>query len=204
MPTGRCPSLPGSIVFAVVLLLLRGGPAPAFTPARPEQPPELRELERNSHLNRGDPGWMRRMAARRLRLEQAAHPGTALQALPVDRFHLPVLLLSFTDQAEKYSTSSLRISYFGGNTDGNLTEYFREVSGGRFELTGEVEGWYRSDNPKDYYLKQLTDDEFPRNYGGLVLETLAKADPAVDFSRYDNDGPDGAPNSGMMTAMRMR
>ena len=74
---------------------------------------------------------------------------------------------------------------------GSLTHFFREMSRGQFELTGEVLlRWYASRSNADVYVDAEGD------YGRFAREVLQAADADVDFSRYDNDGPDGVPNSG--------
>ena len=74
---------------------------------------------------------------------------------------------------------------------GSLTHFFREMSRGQFELTGEVlPRWYASRSNADVYVDAEGD------YGRFAREVLQAADADVDFGRYDNDGPDGVPNSG--------
>ena len=74
---------------------------------------------------------------------------------------------------------------------GSLTHFFREMSRGQFELTGEVlPRWYASRSNADVYVEAEGD------YGRFAREIIQAADADVDFSRYDNDGPDGVPNSG--------
>ena len=74
---------------------------------------------------------------------------------------------------------------------GSLTHFFREMSRGQFELTGAVlPRWYASRSNADVYVDAEGD------YGRFAREVLQAADADVDFGRYDNDGPDGVPNSG--------
>ena len=74
---------------------------------------------------------------------------------------------------------------------GSLTHFFREMSRGQFELTGEVlPRWYASRSNADAY----TGEE--GGYGRFAREIIEAVDADVDFSRYDNDGPDGVANSG--------
>ena len=74
---------------------------------------------------------------------------------------------------------------------GSLTHFYREMSRGQFELTGEVlPRWYASRSNGDAYA------DMEGGYGRFAREIIEAADADVDFSRYDNDGPDGVPNSG--------
>ncbi|MCY4602712.1 MAG: immune inhibitor A, partial [Gemmatimonadetes bacterium] len=74
---------------------------------------------------------------------------------------------------------------------GSLTHFYREMSRGQFELTGEV-------LPRRYASRSNgnTYADMEGGYGRFAREIIEAADADVDFSRYDNDGPDGVPNSG--------
>ena len=74
---------------------------------------------------------------------------------------------------------------------GSLTHFYREMSRGQFELTGEVlPRWYASRSNAEVY------SDAEGGYGRFAREIIQAVDADVDFSRYDNDGPDGVPNSG--------
>ncbi|OGD74456.1 MAG: hypothetical protein A2Y64_01690 [Candidatus Coatesbacteria bacterium RBG_13_66_14] len=78
---------------------------------------------------------------------------------------------------------------------GSLRDYWNTASYDAFDLAGGVSGWYRTvENYYDYY----DDGNFGLSYGGFRVARAAAqlADPTVDFGDYDNDGPDGVPNSG--------
>ena len=82
---------------------------------------------------------------------------------------------------------------FDADRPGSFTHFYHEMSLGRFAVEGRVlPKYYTSDRPASAY---------PRNEKeGYVeifnREVLKKADREVDFSFFDNDGPDGVPNSG--------
>ena len=74
---------------------------------------------------------------------------------------------------------------------GGLTHFYREMSRGQFELTGEVlPRWYASRSNAAAYVEAGGD------YGRFAREIIEAVDADVDLGRYDNDGPDGVPNSG--------
>jgi immune inhibitor A len=78
---------------------------------------------------------------------------------------------------------------------GSLRDYWNTASYDAFDLAGGVSGWHRTlENYYDYY----DDGNFGLSYGGyrVALAAAELADPTVDFGKYDNDGPDGVPNSG--------
>ena len=84
---------------------------------------------------------------------------------------------------------------FDHELEGSFSHFFREMSGGAFEVEGEViPKVYASDGPVEDY---LAPDPFQKGrYGDFNREVLRKADREVNFGLFDNDGPDGIPNSG--------
>jgi len=129
-----------------------------------------------------------------------------------------VLLIDFDDfsvQYPEHNSSYFEYKLFSSDR-GSMRTYFEENSYGRFTITGDVFGWYRSScsyrdivnrdrtpfTKDDYGLDTSPDAidsarcSFPLNIWGIVAEAVHLADDEVDFSLYDNDGPDGIPSSG--------
>ncbi|MBN1826299.1 MAG: M6 family metalloprotease domain-containing protein [Candidatus Eisenbacteria bacterium] len=131
-----------------------------------------------------------------------------------------VILLDWEDQQafrNVHTPASYRKTFFQttANGDETMADYYAEVSGGRFAPRGDVTVWLRSSRSYHYYVNgDLTpgtaDDHgfdtnaeafdaepYPTNVWGIVREAVELADAAgVDFSLFDNDGPDGIPSSG--------
>ncbi|MFP6642199.1 MAG: immune inhibitor A domain-containing protein [Candidatus Latescibacterota bacterium] len=84
---------------------------------------------------------------------------------------------------------------FDAQQPGSLSDYYHEMSGGQFELAGEVvPRWFTARHAASYYVQ---DEDFAfGTFGDFVVDILDAADPVIDFGRFDNDGPDGMPNSG--------
>jgi immune inhibitor A len=79
----------------------------------------------------------------------------------------------------------------------SMRSYFLANSYGRMHVRGKVCGWFRLPEPLSYYADNRKGmGGYPRNAQKLVEDAVDAADPLVDFSLYDNDGPDGVPNSG--------
>ncbi|MBD3372020.1 MAG: M6 family metalloprotease domain-containing protein [Candidatus Coatesbacteria bacterium] len=78
---------------------------------------------------------------------------------------------------------------------GSLRDYWNTVSYGQFDLSGDVAGWFTT---VDNYNYNYNDQNFGLSWGGSEVARAAAllADPTVDFGQFDNDGPDGIPNSG--------
>ena len=84
---------------------------------------------------------------------------------------------------------------FDPDREGSFTHFYNEMSFGRHVVNGEiVPRWYESDHEREYYLADNPSE--PGRFGAFSLEILRKVDEDIDFARFDNDGPDGVPNSG--------
>ena len=83
-----------------------------------------------------------------------------------------------------------------------MAEHYEEMSYGQFHLSGTVYGWYELDSASAFYEGSQVDpydNGFfgpPGGVADFLRETLDQADLDIDFGQYDNDGPDGIPNSG--------
>jgi len=87
---------------------------------------------------------------------------------------------------------------FGGaQPTGTLRDYYREVSRGTFDVDGVATRWYMAPHPYSYYTAgQWGLGTAPNNAQQMAFDAVQLADPDLDFRLYDNDGPDGIPNSG--------
>ena len=78
---------------------------------------------------------------------------------------------------------------------GSLSHFYRAMSFGQFELSGTVMSKrYVSRQPASAYTQP--DDQNRGGFGRFVLEILEQVDRDIDLGQFDNDGPDGIPNSG--------
>ena len=97
---------------------------------------------------------------------------------------------------EGTSVPSYAQDLFNPDIPGSFSHFFHTMSGGKWEIEGvALDRLYVSDKPSSAY---LTQDPFTREggYGTFNEEILRKVDQDVDFSQFDNDGPDGIPHSG--------
>ncbi len=110
-------------------------------------------------------------------------------------FTIPVVLGEFSDTQGQppFGPDTVAKAYFGSGP-GTVTAYYQEVSGGKVTLKGDVMGWIRS---------TLTQAQSTGGQSGLTpnttgdfIESLLSQIHGVDWGKYDNDGPDGIPNSG--------
>lgn len=116
---------------------------------------------------------------------------------------VPVLAFKYANTAsDPYATSGLETRLFGssGNT---MTKFYHENSYGLLNVKGTVTGWFALPKKDTFYEGADTADG-PCNgvcdgakTAQAVRAVLAAAEAkGMDFSQFDNDGPDGRPNSG--------
>jgi M6 family metalloprotease-like protein len=111
--------------------------------------------------------------------------------------YVPVLMGKFSNTgADPYPTASLQTKLFAAPPAASMTSLYNEMSYGNLTLTGSVYGWYQVSNVDTYYEGGCNGLCGTAKTGQFILEVLQAADPSVDFGTYDNDGPDGIPNSG--------
>lgn len=116
------------------------------------------------------------------------------------RVEVPVVLVTFSDTpGPPYSSARLAEQLFEGpNPTGTMTEHYHEMSGGHLEVTGSVLDWQALTETRRHYAGPdgCTGRCLDGKMGALVIESLDLVDEEIDFARFDNDGPDGRPNSG--------
>jgi M6 family metalloprotease-like protein len=120
----------------------------------------------------------------------------------------PVLPVRFKDTPEvPYPPANLQKELFDGPwPTGTMTQFYDQASNHLFRVTGKVADWKQLPQNASYYEgSDYTDDQGvqrPCNGGcpnaklaGFIKDAL-DGNSSIDWSQYDNDGPDGIPNSG--------
>ncbi len=155
--------------------------------ALPAPPPALARIQEDMARKGGQGGWAARTAA----AFQSQESLTG--SLPV-----AIILALFADSPEPHiSSAQLQTALFSGpSPHGTVQEFYREASGGRFEVTGQVFPWVRT----SLTMADVVGSEYglggDARTGDYLWEAVAAVDSVVDFGLFDNDGPDGVPNSG--------
>ena len=113
---------------------------------------------------------------------------------------LPLVVVQalFADSPEPAISSSdiQRILFDGPTPHGTVTQFYREISGGRFTVTGSVLPWVRTAITRAEAVGSSYGLGGDAEVGTFLMQALERADAHVDFTRFDNDGADGVPNSG--------
>jgi M6 family metalloprotease-like protein len=106
-----------------------------------------------------------------------------------------VLFAQFKDELPQHPLPDYAAQLFDPEQLGSLAHFYRTMSFGQLELEGTLlPKRYRSKQPSATYLTR--DPEQMGEFGQFVAELLEQVDRDVDFRLYDNDGPDGEPDSG--------
>jgi immune inhibitor A len=148
-------------------------------------------------------------AASRLRSALAAtkplgvdQPTEARRTTGVSHFKALVILVQFSDHpADTLNHTpadydSLLFSV-GTKATGSMRDYYHEVSRGAFDISGVVTKWYTL--PRTYAQYTSNAGGFggsPLNAQQMAADAVLLADADYDLTQFDNDGPDGVPNSG--------
>ena len=105
---------------------------------------------------------------------------------------LVCILMGFKDKAFTKTQSDFdnlfnQINYTANGATGSVKDYYLENSYDQFNLTVTVAGPYTADNNMSYYGGNDSNDN-DKNPEALVTEAVTKADPAVNYADFDNDG----------------
>ncbi len=121
------------------------------------------------------------------------------QVMPVaGRFQLLVIPALFADSEEPlFPVEDIRRVIFDGPSEaGTLTDFYLEASGGLLKVEGVVAPWVRT----SLTVAEVVGESFGlgdnTGTGDFLVEAVTLADEVIDFTQFDNDGPDGVPNSG--------
>lgn len=162
----------------------RGITLPAGYYERVARDPDFFELKR---------GWRDRMIAGR----SGVQGGISAAVLPGrGEMRMVVVMTLFSDSPEPpFSTEITHQQLFGQNPLGSLTDFYREISGGRVSLTGNVLPWVRTAVTRASAVGSSMGMGEDALIGAYLVDALERVDGTVNFAQYDNNGPDGVPNS---------
>ena len=99
----------------------------------------------------------------------------------------------FNDEADLVGRDipSFALDLFDERVPGSVTHFYREMSRGQFHIDGRVlPTWYSARSPASAYIQPAG------SFTDMAREIIQEVDGDIDLGRYDNDGPDGLPNSG--------
>ncbi len=162
-----------------------------------------------------DNGWIKRaraVARQRTALRSMAMVGAirapharVANGVLTGVLNVPVFLILFSDTDSTTLVASVPRATIESRLYGTLPAppysihtYYRELSNDNLLVNGTVLEWTRVANPGAYYegAAGCNGLGFCGRVRELVSEIAQIHDAGVDFGQFDNDGPDGVPNSG--------
>jgi M6 family metalloprotease-like protein len=147
-------------------------------------------------LDGGLSRWVERAKAQRVAAALQPESGFGGGAV-TGTVRVPVVPIAFTPATAPAPPSPAVIdNVLFSAASGTVTDYYDEVSYGLLDLTGDVFGYTTVASSAAYYGNGVYGVGAGGRVWDLLRDTLTLADGTIDFSPYDNDGPDGIPNSG--------
>ncbi|MGI8619765.1 MAG: immune inhibitor A domain-containing protein [Gemmatimonadaceae bacterium] len=133
-------------------------------------------------------GWRNRLAS--AATQESAVAGVLNIAV------IPTLFASSSPAPAVVSLTALQTQLFDGPASSTLSGFYTEISLGQLEMRGTVAPW----SPTSLTIAEVTGSSMGLGAGARIgpwlRESVAAADAHIDFRQFDNDGPDGRPNSG--------
>ncbi len=159
-------------------------------------------------------GQIRALNASQPLLAAASVASGAAATAVTGTFFVPVIAIAYSDVATPFPADAYRAVLFSTPPHPearpySLKTYYEQISGGRITMTGRVFDPVRVDSTAGYYQQNCNGISVPgrtacpdggRRFGSMLLAALDSVSnrPGSDtvWSQFDNDGPDGRPNSG--------
>lgn len=101
-----------------------------------------------------------------------------------------VLLVDFDDNPGKTPAAHYEQLLFDPNHPGSMNRFYRELSYGKLDVTGQVVGWLRAPHPYAYYVdgQSGTGSAYPKNTPGLLADALALWTAKNSLKPFDANG----------------
>lgn len=158
--------------------------------AEPDDRPDPVVREFSTHVEETDPPWSRRVSRSRL---TGGHSSASVDAV-VGQAEVPVLLTEFSDNpanTEAHPPPAFDQLLFGKDSTlgaGSLRDYYRDMSGGLFDFTGQVSSWLTMPRAYGEYVGSRGGRQAEEtNARTLLRDAVAAADPQMDYCDFDRD-----------------
>lgn len=121
---------------------------------------------------------------------------SAAQTTPIGSRGAVVIFARFGDENPRQNNApSWAEGLLDPQRQGSISHFYDEMSFARLRISGEVAPRrYASLGATRDYLAAGSDE--PGDFARFSREILNQADRDINFARFDNEGPDGVPNSG--------
>jgi immune inhibitor A len=115
----------------------------------------------------------------------------ARRANTTGRLHALCLLVDFDDNVGTRPPEEFDHLLFDAGNPGSMTSFYKDLSYGALEVTGEVVGYVRVPNPYSFYTNGesgMGPTSFPHNGPGLLQDALTEFCKTDSLARFDIDG----------------
>ena len=175
------------------------------------------EIARNPGAYRPARGWRSRLGLGAAAGAFGVAPQTGAASLGrraggvIGTFEIPLLLGLYSDSpgipsadvgvapAVSLTRAIVQQEFFDGPNSrfATITEFYTDLSGGLVTLLGDTRDWFQASLSSADVAGSSNGLSSDDDVGEFILELLTNADDgSIDWGDYDNDGPDGMPNSG--------
>jgi len=105
------------------------------------------------------------------------------------KVHAIALLVDFSDNKGKRRANDFQNLLFDKANPNSMSNFYRQLSYGALELTGEVVGYVRAPQPYSYYTasESGTGTNYPNNTPGLLHDALTIFCGSDNLARFDAD-----------------
>ena len=106
------------------------------------------------------------------------------------KMHALALLVDFSDNKGTRPAAEFHKLLFDKKNPDSMTNFYKALSYGALDLTGEVIGYVRAPKPYSFYTagESGTGNTFPRNTPGLLQDALTIFCQTDNLKRFDTDG----------------
>ena len=117
-------------------------------------------------------------------------PALALAPQPVRKLHALALLVDFSDNKGTRPAADFQKMLFDAANPSSMTSYYKTISNGALQVSGDVKGYVRAPKPYTFYTngQSGTGNTFPRNTPGLLQDALTVFCSNNSLAPFDTDG----------------
>jgi immune inhibitor A len=105
------------------------------------------------------------------------------------KLHALALMVDFSDNQGTRPAADFQKLLFDAANPSSLTSYYKTLSGGQLEVTGEAIGYVRGPRPYTFYTngESGTGSSYPNNTPGLLFDALTAFCVNDNLKRFDSD-----------------
>jgi len=109
---------------------------------------------------------------------------------PRGTMHALALLVDFPDNPGTRPASDFQHLLFDAANPNSMAAFYKELSYGAFQVTGEAIGYVRAPHPYSFYTngQSGTGNTYPNNTPGLLVDALTEFCKSDTLQRFDQDG----------------